>query len=313
MSLRTVGIALKQAALGFLSDNVFTLAAALAFYAMLSAAPLLVLLTTVLGFLSEPMRQRILEQANSLVGPDASQGVALLLEHARARHVDATISAVAGLGIVVLTATAVFAQLQYSLNLIFNVRTKRGYVTGWFYKRLLSLLMVIAMGIVLVGSVIISSVVDALFSGRGPLLPTANLLSYLVVYTLVFVIVFKVLPDVRISWGDTWVGGSITAVLFLGGEYGTSMYFAHRAVQSVYGAAGSLVVLLLWVYYSALILFFGAELTQAYGMCCGKEIVPTRFAEWDPEAAKAHGKSQSCAPDEGSRRTTVRQAYRRVE
>ena len=122
MSLRTVGIALKQAALGFLSDNVFTLAAALAFYAMLSAAPLLVLLTTVLGFLSEPMRQRILEQANSLVGPDASQGVALLLEHARARHVDATISAVAGLGIVVLTATAVFAQLQYSLNLIFNGR-----------------------------------------------------------------------------------------------------------------------------------------------------------------------------------------------
>lgn len=293
MSLRTVRIALKHAAGGFLSDNAFTLAAALAFYAMLSAAPLLVLLTTALGFLSEPMRQRIMEQANSLIGPDASQGVALLLEHAQARHVDATVSAIAGLGAVVLTATAVFAQLQYSLNLVFNVRTKRGYVTGWFYKRLLSLLMAIAMGIVLLASVIISSVIDVLF-GQGPRLFAANLLSSLIVYTLVFVIVFKVLPDVRISWGDTWVGGVITAILFLAGEYGTSMYFAHRAVASVYGAAGSLAVLLLWVYYSALILFFGAELTQAYGLCCGKEIVPSKFAEWDPKAAQTHGKSDQC-------------------
>jgi len=292
MSLRTVWKALKQALWGFLADNAFTLAAALAFYAIFSAAPLLVLLTTVLGFLSEPMQQRILEQANSLVGPDASQGVALLLEHARARHLDATVSAIAGLGAAVLTATAVFGQLQYSLNLIFNVRAKRGYVTGWFYKRLLSLLMVVAMGVVLVASVIISSVVDVLFSGQRPLLSAANLLSYLVVYTLIFVIIFKVLPDVRISWGDTWVGGSMTAVLFLAGEYGTSMYFAHRAIESVYGAAGSLAILLLWVYYSALILFFGAELTQAYGMCCGKEIVPSKFADWAPEAAKGHAKSR---------------------
>jgi len=292
MSLRTVWKALKQALWGFLADNAFTLAAALAFYAIFSAAPLLVLLTTVLGFLSEPMQQRILEQANSLVGPDASQGVALLLEHARARHLDATVSAIAGLGAAVLTATAVFGQLQYSLNLIFNVRAKRGYVTGWFYKRLLSLLMVVAMGVVLVASVIISSVVDVLFSGQHPLLSAANLLSYLVVYTLIFVIIFKVLPDVRISWGDTWVGGSMTAVLFLAGEYGTSMYFAHRAIESVYGAAGSLAILLLWVYYSALILFFGAELTQAYGMCCGKEIVPSKFADWAPEAAKGHAKSR---------------------
>jgi len=296
MSLRTVRIALKQAAWGFLSDNVFTLAAALAFYAMLSAAPLLVLLTTTLGFLSEPMQQRIMDQTNSLLGPDASQGVALLLEHAQARHLEARISAIAGLGVAILTATAVFAQLQYSLNLIFNVRAKRGYVTGWLYKRVLSLLMVVAIGIVLVGSVILNSVVEGLLAGQTPLLPVANLLSYLVVYTLIFVIMFKVLPDVRISWADTWVGGFITAVLFLAGEYATSMYLAHGAVKSVYGAAGSLAVLLIWVYYSTLILFFGAELTQAYGMCCGKEIVPSKFAEWDPESAQARGKSQQREP-----------------
>lgn len=237
------------------------------------------------------MRQRIMDQANSLIGPDALQGVELLLEYAQARHVDATVSAITGLGAVLLTATAVFAQLQYSLNLVFSVRAKRGYVTGWFYKRLLSLLMVIAMGTVLVGSVIISSMLDVLF-GQGPLLLAANVLSSLLVYTLVFVVMFKVLPDVRMSWGDTWVGGFITAVLFLAGEYGTSMYFAHRALNSVYGAAGSLAVLLLWAYYCALILFFGAELTQANGMCCGRKIVPGRVAEWAPEAAQAHGKSQ---------------------
>jgi membrane protein len=305
MSLRTVGIALKQAVRAFLADNAFTLAAALAFYAIFSAAPLLVLLTTVLGFLSEPMRQRIMDQTNSLVGPDARQGVALLLEHAKARHLDATVSAIAGLGTILLTATAVFAQLQYSLNFIFGVRTKRGYVTGWFYKRLLSLLMVTAIGIVLVASVIISSVIDVLF-GEGRFLFAANLLSSLIVYTLVFVIMFRVLPDVRISWGNTWVGGFITAVLFLAGEYGTRMYFAHRAVESVYGAAGSLAILLLWVYYSTLILFFGAELTQAYGMCCGKEIVPSRFAEWDPEAAGAHAKSTERGSEAatGERRTS---------
>lgn len=295
MRVRTVGTALKQAAWAFLAGNAFTLAAALAFYAMLSAAPLLVLLTTVLGFLNASTRQRILDQANSLIGPDASQGVALLLRHAQVAHLDATLTAIGGLAAVLLTATAVFAQLQYSLNFVFNVRAKRGYVTGWFYKRLLSLLMAIAMGAVLVASVIISSIVDALF-GQTPLLFVAHLAGYLLVYTLVFVIMFKVLPDVHISWGDTWVGGFITAVLFLAGEYATSLYFAHRAVGSVYGAAGSLVILLLWVYYSALILFFGAELTQAYGWCCGKEIVPSRFAEWDPEAARAHGMSQCDLP-----------------
>jgi len=295
MSVRTVGIALKQAAWGFLSDNVFTLAAALAFYAMLSAAPLLVLLTTTLGFLSEPMQQRIMDQTTSLIGPDASQGVAMLLRHAKAQHLDATVSAIAGLGVVLLTATAVFAQLQYSLNFIFNVRTKRGYVTGWLYKRVLSLLIVMAIGIVLVASVVITSVVDVLF-GQGPLLLAANVLSSLLVYTLIFVIMFKVLPDVHISWGDTWVGGFITAILFLAGEYGTSMYFAHRAMGSVYGAAGSLVVLAVWVYYSALILFFGAELTKAYGMCYGKEIVPSEFAEWYPDAAQAHAKSRQREP-----------------
>ena len=111
-------------------------------------------------------------------------------------------------------------------------------------------------------------------------------------YTLIFVIMFKVLPDVRITWETTLAGGLITAILFLLGDYAISMYFTHGAAGSVYGAAGALAVLLLWIFYSAIIFFLGAELTQAYGLCCAREIVPNKFAKWGPGAAKAHGTSQ---------------------
>lgn len=231
------------------------------------------------------MQQRIMNQAVAMIGPDASAGVKMLLEHAQARQFEATISAVVGLRVVV-TATAVFARLQYSLNRIFNVRTRQGFVMAWLYKRFLSLLMVFGMGVALVGSVVASSVVSALLSGRGPVLLAVNFLVNLAMYALIFVIMFRVLPDVTITWEDTWVGGVVCAVLFLIGNYIISMYFARTATASLYGAAGSLVVLLLWVFYSAVAIFFGAELTQAYGKCCGAEIVPNEFAEWDPLAAR---------------------------
>jgi len=290
--VRTVWKVLKHAFWGFIDDDVFTLAAALAFYAMLSVSPLLVLLTTALGFMSDSMREGITGQVTLLVGPEAAEGVNMLLEHAQARQLEATISAVIGIGGAMLGATLVFARLQYSLNLIFDVRTKQGYVIDWLYKRFLSLLMVIGMGIVLVGSVVISSVVAVLLSGRSQLLFAANLLTNLVVYTAIFVIMFKVLPDIRINWETTLAGALITAILFLLGGYAISMYFTHAAPGSVYGAAGALAILLLWIFYSAIIIFLGAELTQAYGLCCAREIVPNKFAKWGPGAAKAHGTSQ---------------------
>ncbi len=290
--MRTVWKVLKHAVWGFIDDDVFTLAAALAFYAMLSVSPLLVLLTTALGFMSDSMREGITGQVTLLVGPEAAEGVNMLLEHAQARQLEATVSAIIGIGAAILGATAVFARLQYSLNLIFDVRTKQGYVRDWFYKRFLSLLMVVGMGIVLVGSVVVSSIVSVLLSGRAQILHVINLLSNLAVYTVIFVIMFKVLPDIRINWETTLAGALITAFLFLLGGFAISMYFTHAAPGSVYGAAGALAVLLLWIFYSAIIIFVGAELTQAYGLCCAKEIVPNKFAKWDPKAARAHDTSQ---------------------
>jgi len=276
----------------FFVDDSFTLAAALAFYAMLSLAPLLVLSLTVVGFLNLDVQQRIIDQTKYLIGPEASQGMDLLLRNAKAQRVEATTSAVIGLVVVLVTSTTVFAQLQYSLNRVFNVRAKRGFVVGWFYKRAMSLLLVGAIGAAVVGAIVVNSGLSLVFQGRGPLLDLINLAVSLVVFTFIFIVMFRVLPDVKITWRDTWVGGTISGFLFVAGEYGIGKYLASSGFGSVYGAAGALAVLLLWVFYSALIVLLGAELTQAYGACCGKEIVPDDFAEWDPDAAKSHADLQ---------------------
>ncbi len=271
----------KQALWGFLEDNGFTLAAALAFYALLSVAPLLVLLVTIFGYLSPETEQRLVAQTENLIGPQASQGVELIVRNARMQRFAASVSAGVSLAILALSATTVFAQLQFSLNSIFNVRPKRGILAGWLYKRFLSLLMVIALGIVLIVTVAVASTISVIFRSSGPTARVVDLIVSLVVFTCVFVIMFRVLPDVEISWRDTWVGGVISGLLVVLGEYVIGEYLKSSTGISIYGVAGSLVVLLLWIYYSSIIFFFGAELTQAYARCCGDQIVPNKFAEWD--------------------------------
>lgn len=271
----------KIAVWDFFEDSGFTLAGALAFYAMLSVAPLLVLLLTVLGFLGDSAQERVIAQTERLIGPQASEGMQLLLKNAKAPQVKITVPAIISLLTLVFSATTVFAQLQYSLNHIFNVHTKRGILTGWLYKRFVSLLMVLGLGVVLLASIIISSALDLVFRGSASVAQVINMIISGVVFTLTLVLMYRVLPDVIISWKDTWVGGLISAVLLVAGEYAIGRYLASNGVRSVYGAAGSLAVLLLWVYYSSLIVFFGAELTQAYAQCCGDKITPSRLAEWD--------------------------------
>lgn len=285
MNWRAIWQVPKQGVYGLIEDDGFTLAAALAFYAILSVAPLLILLITVFGYVGESTQQRIIAQTEELIGPQASQGVELIINNAQAQRIAATFSAIVGLIVLLVSATTVFGQVQYSLNRIFNVRPKRGLVTGWLYKRFLSLLMVIAIGIVLVVAVVITSAISLIFRDSGPAAQIIDLIISTVIFTLILVIMFRVLPDVKMSWKDTWVGAAISGLLFVVGEYGITEYLRSSGTTSVYGAAGSLVVLLLWIYYSSIIFFLGAELTQAYAKCCGHEIVPNEFAEWDPETA----------------------------
>lgn len=286
MKWRAIWQTPKDAVYNFFMDNGFTLAAALAFYAILSVAPLLILLITVFGVVGESTQQQIIQQTEKLIGPQASQGVELILKNAKAQQFAATTSTIIGLVILLLSATSVFGQLQYSLNTIFNVRWKRGILTGWLYKRFLSLLMVIAMGIVLFATVLVTSAIAVVFRSSGSAAQIIDLIISVVVFTLIFVIIFRVLPDVKISWSDTWVGGTISGLLFVVGEYAIGEYLRSSGTTTLYGAAGSLVALLLWIYYSSIILFLGAELTQSYAKCCGHEIAPNEFAEWDPETAQ---------------------------
>ncbi len=286
----------KRAIWNLFADDGFTLAAALAFYAILSLAPLLVLALTVLGFLGESTQQRIIEHAESLIGSQAAPGVETLLKNAKAQRLEASVSAAIGLVLLLLTATGAFGQLQYSLNRIFNVRTKRSIVKGWLYKRAMSLLMVLAIGVVIIGSIVVNSVISSVFQAQGSSARIISFATSFVVFMLIFIIMFRVLPDVEITWRNTVIGGVISGILFVVGEYGISQYLAYSSTGSVYGAAGSLVILLLWIYYSSIILFLGAEMTQAYAQCCGAEIVPNEFAEWDPAAVKAHEKAPACEP-----------------
>jgi membrane protein len=223
--------------------------------------------------------------------------VELIVRNARTQRFAATAPAIVGLVVLLLSATSVFGQLQYSLNTIFNVRWKRGILVGWLYKRFLSLLMVLAMGIVLLATVVVTSAIAVAFRSSGRTAQIIDLIISVVVFTIIFVIVFRVLPDIRISWGDTWVGGLISGLLFVAGEYGIGEYLRSSGTTSVYGAAGSLVILLLWIYYSSIILFLGAELTQAYATCCGHEIVPNELAEWEPETARRLRQKQEQAQE----------------
>ncbi|MBE0537957.1 MAG: YihY/virulence factor BrkB family protein [Phycisphaerae bacterium] len=286
--MKTLWQATKEAVKSFLQDDAVILAAALAFFAMLSLAPLLVLLVTIGAYIGPENQQQIVHHVQAALGPPAGDALQHMLDNAKAHKVAATWSAVVGIVSVLVGATIVFAHLQASLNRAFHVRTKTGLITGWFYKRGLSLLMVIGIGVLLVASLVLSSIVAALSPDVAILSNTTDFLLSLVLFMLVFALMYKTLPDVHIAWKDVWIGSLITAVLFVTAKWLIAKYLAHQVAASVYGAAGSLFVLLLWAFYSGIVILFGAELTQAYTECCGTPVQPNQFAEWDDAAARKH-------------------------
>ncbi len=272
--------ALKAAVIAFMQHDAVVLAAALAFFAMLSLAPLLILLVTIGVYTGQDYHQLLVNEVKGALGPAAGSALEQLLDNARAQRVAATWSAVIGVGSVIVGATIVFAHLQKTLNRTFNVRTSTGFIFSWFYKRALSMLMVFGIGVLLVASLVVSSVLSAIFENEG-LYDAVDLLISLVMFIVIFAMMYKILPDVRIAWRDVWVGGFITAMLFVAAKWATARYLAHQAAASIYGAAASLFIVLLWAFYSGVIILFGAELTKAYTEFCGTPTQPNKFAEWD--------------------------------
>ena len=272
----------------WLDHNAFSYAGSLAFYTLFSLAPTIIIAVTVIGVvLGEDAAQgQIVAQLSGVMG----EGAATAVENAVAQsRIEASglIPTLLGIGALLVGATTVFAQMQYSLNAIWGVipRPDRSGILLFLKSRFLSLAVVLAIGFVLLVSLIAGVAVQAMFqfaSGWLPwvkeLLGGTELLLSLLAITLFFATLFKVLPDVVLSWRDVMVGAVITAVLFSLGRFGIAAYLAYTATASTYGAAGSLVLILLWVYYSSLILLFGAALTRTHLEERGKPIVPRNMA-----------------------------------
>ena len=254
--------------------------AALAFYSVLSLGPLLLIVISLAGlFLGhEAAAGLVANQISGMVGQTGAQTIQEVIAHSRNEHSSLTATAV-GIGALIISVSGFFAQLQGALNEIFNVAKVRATPMQFLLKRVLSFSMIVCICLLLLLSLAISSVLAAItsaFQGTAPalVLSAGNVLISILISTLLFAVTFKVLPDVRFGWSNVWIGAIITALLFTAGKSVIGIYLGQSALSSTYGAAGSLIVLLVWIYYSTQIIFFGAEFTQVYGKAMGEQFEP---------------------------------------
>ncbi|MDJ0692593.1 MAG: YihY/virulence factor BrkB family protein [Xenococcaceae cyanobacterium MO_188.B32] len=279
---------LKESFYEWQQDKVSLLAAALAYYTVFSITPLLVMAIAIAGavFGQDTARGEILEQINELVGEQGAQAIETALANANQPQLG-SIASIISVVMLLVGASGVFAQLQEALNTVWNVRAKPdGGIGEFLRKRLLSFGMVLAIGFLLLVSLIVSAILSGiskleitLLPGLNPLWQLLNLGISFGLISLLFALIYKYLPDVRIRWQDVWVGAIITAFLFTFGKFLIGLYLGRGSLGSAYGAAGSLIVFLAWVFYSAQILLFGAEFTQVYARKYGRKIRPDSHAE----------------------------------
>ncbi|HEX6306505.1 MAG TPA: YihY/virulence factor BrkB family protein [Anaerolineales bacterium] len=268
-------------------DKAPRLAAALSYYTVFSLAPLLIIAIAVAGFFlgRGDVQQQILSEVETMLGPEGRDLVQGLIQDS-SRPGANLLAMVVGIVTLVFGASGVYGQLQEALNTIWEVESAPDAgIWDTIRKRFLSFTMVLGSGFLLLVSLLLSAALSAaseyfsnLLPGTDSLWQILNVVASYAVITLLFALVFKVLPDVEIEWGDVWIGAAVTALLFTIGKFLIGWYLGTSAPGSTYGGAGSLVVILLWVYYSAQILFFGAEFTQVYARHYGSRIVPSEGA-----------------------------------
>ena len=275
------GAIIARAAAAFVEDQALTHGAAVAFFTGLSLAPLLILLMWASSLLGPDVQDRLVDQVAMLTGHQGGTVVRMVVENA---DTDVDVAHLAGwlsLGALLLSATTVFGQLQVALNTVWGVQSKpMGLGIGaWLRKRLLSLGLIVSFGFLLLVSLVASSIIAAVTeSVRGTSPGTeiawgiSNLVVPLCIYVVMFMALFRYLPDADLTWRHVWAGGIVTACLFALGQSLISLYLGTRALGSPYGAAGSLLAMLLWTYYSAAIVLFGAELTEAWVRSRGEHI-----------------------------------------
>ncbi|MEI7035540.1 YihY/virulence factor BrkB family protein [Fulvimonas yonginensis] len=265
---------------GAAEDDLMTHAAAVAFYSALSFAPMLVLLLWLVTSLQPDWQDQLVASINRLVGTRASDAVKLVISNAEQRPQLGHWAGIAGLLVTLIGASTVFAQLQLAINRVWNLRAApRNAVFSWLLTRVHALGLLLTLAFLLIVSLVASTAIAVFVRNDTVVWDLLEAAVALVLFGLVFASIYKVLPDARIDWPDAVLGGVFTAVLFAIGKFGISFYLSHSDVGGAYGPAGSVVVLLVWVYYSVVILLLGAELTQNVAAVRGVPIRPDAHAE----------------------------------
>ncbi len=276
----------KDAAIAWDNDNIASQGAALAYFTVFSLSPLLiiVLVLSSFGFGQDAARGHLVSQIRGLIGTDAAKFVQSMLENAYESGASIP-AAIFGIVALLLGATGVFVQLRDSLNAIWRVEHKPLGILGFFRARFLSFAMIIAIGFLLLVSLVLSAVLAAIssyltnsFALLGGLVGVLDFLISFVGITVMFALIFKFLPDARVHWNDAWVGAAVTSLLFSLGKLAIGYYLGNSVIGSTFGAASSLVIIMLWAYYSAQIILFGAEFTLVYATLFGSKILPGRNA-----------------------------------
>lgn len=273
-------LVIKKSLEAFGEHEGFRLAAATSFYAALSMAPLVLLLLTMAGTWldQEAVGKQLVAEVGRVAGAEAADVAQSIVSHANKPPPD-RITMILGIAALIFGATGVFSQLQYSLNYIWGVKSEPGHgVMRFLRTRLISLVIVAAIGCILLILPLLTALVAVVNShlvGNVPQIAKVwqylSLLATTLVQAAVFATIFKALPNVKIKWSDVWVGAAATAVMFTIGQFFIGLYLGYSSVGSAYGAAGSLVVFLVWLYYSALIMFLGAEFAHAYAHHFGSQ------------------------------------------
>jgi membrane protein len=287
--IRDVPILLWEALKKFLGDGGPSMAGALSFSTIFSMPALLALLLMIVGRVMDPqvVQDAIVGQIRNLIGPAGADQISTVISKARASDIDPSITAALSLLTVMFGSTAAFTQLQTALNKTFNVKPdpRRGEIRNFVLKRIFSFGVVIVVAFLLLVSLAISALLGAVTDRTaqlegffGAAVHAANVLLSFGVVIALFAIMFRLLPDARTSWRDVWVGATATAVLFVGGKELIGLYLGSSNPGSAFGAAGSLVLVLAWIYYTSWIVLYGAELTRIWADRFGRGIAPERGA-----------------------------------
>lgn len=273
-----------------MGDKVLKLSAALAYYTVFSIAPMMIIIIFLCDiFLGrDAIEGTLYDQIKGIVGPDAAVQIQQMIKNAWLSP-DVTWATAIGFVTLIVGATGVFGEMQDSINMIWRLKAKpkKGLIKI-VINRLLSFSLVVSLGFIMLVSLALNGLMDLLSDRLLLIFPEAevvlvyvfNVVVTFIVITLLFGIIFKVLPDAKIQWKHVLVGASATAILFMLGKFAIGFYLGASKVGSSYGAAGSIVIILLWVYYSSAILYFGAEFTRAYVEKKGCEIIPNEYAVW---------------------------------